>query len=779
MRTPAAREDWCRCLLESFESDTTSFGSDTDPESLCALALAERARAVFRGESGNAAVAARDARTALLVARGTSDARRLAFLEAKMCWVESVDAWLEGDLVASASHLESAHDHARSGDEAWLRDLALGIAIRSVRLGRFEDACDRLELYFATAVGQSIPAIATLTRLRLRRTSAREFTPLEAQAIERLTTRADAAWIARTATILQPAIDLPSDAPRHTFQDDFLASLECVLALSREALGRDKVLPGHRKLLRSRFSEAAVNVDLRERNYASEQLRLVKGLFELATEDGTSETAAAAIAQVIDGRSKFASVDLEILSLQCAALAARRHGFDIAGDVAIKVLKGLDVRGTFVPQPRSSQALELKVGAARHALVAVELGTSVTRAFSAQVLGYFRQTLRLGDSRTAAPSLVALMAPRAKRLKGMFGKLVQQAVAWGLASPELRAEVGDIAEAEPRLSFISVTRILRRELGANAELLISGLGKQPIGAGTVAQVHRGSIDGRTIAVKVLYPAIRKALQSDVDLIEFFKPLFRFSFPGGHVSEVFAELSRLMLIETDLRAEAEIMATARRALAAIPGARVPEIDAARSTGEVLTMEWARGIKWSEFVAEAPQTARNRIAEVLFRVVVTGRLKTGLTHWDLHLGNVLPTLDGDLWFIDWGGSHVTPPAYVDALRGQVLGLLRGDEGIFAKANAALGVAGSSEDYDHRLDFRMYAEMWREFLAPEPTPLLHASGEARRRAWLENPNRKRATLPPAIIASARSFNSMIGLLSDLGVTLPWRRYLEEIVS
>lgn len=60
------------------------------------------------------------------------------------------------------------------------------------------------------------------------------------------------------------------------------------------------------------------------------------------------------------------------------------------------------------------------------------------------------------------------------------------------------------------MSFKSISRVIREDLGQNPEDIFEEIDETPIGAASLAQVHRAVLKtGEEVALKIQYPFIRK------------------------------------------------------------------------------------------------------------------------------------------------------------------------------------------------------------------------------------------------------------------------------
>ena len=79
--------------------------------------------------------------------------------------------------------------------------------------------------------------------------------------------------------------------------------------------------------------------------------------------------------------------------------------------------------------------------------------------------------------------------------------------------------LASLRDRVPPLPFDQIRWVVERELGAPLERSFSSFDPTPLGAASIAQVHRASLpDGTPVAVKVQYPWIEASLRADLAIV---------------------------------------------------------------------------------------------------------------------------------------------------------------------------------------------------------------------------------------------------------------------
>jgi len=209
----------------------------------------------------------------------------------------------------------------------------------------------------------------------------------------------------------------------------------------------------------------------------------------------------------------------------------------------------------------------------------------------------------------------------------------------------------------PPAPFRSIKQTIEQSFGAPLESLYSAFDERPVGAASIAQVHRAvTTEGREVAVKVLRPGIEEELAKAIETYEW---------AAAHVERYSDEVRRLrprLVVaqfkqwtarELDLQREAASASELRENMVAEPGYYVPDIDWRRTARRVLTMEWLDGIKLND--REALIAARQdckALAANLVRAFLRQAVVDGFFHADLHHGNLFALADGRIGAIDFG-------------------------------------------------------------------------------------------------------------------------------
>ena len=208
----------------------------------------------------------------------------------------------------------------------------------------------------------------------------------------------------------------------------------------------------------------------------------------------------------------------------------------------------------------------------------------------------------------------------------------------------------------PPAPFEAIKQTIEQSFGAPLESLFSKFDEVPVGAASIAQVHRAvTTEGREVAVKVLRPGIEE---------EFAEAIETYEWAAAHVERYGGEAQRLrprLVVayfrqwtsrELDLQREG-VRLRAPRKHDCRARLSCAEIDWRRTARRVLTLEWLDGIKLNDREALiAAGHDYHALAAILVRSFLRQAVVDGFFHADLHHGNLFALPDGRMAAIDFG-------------------------------------------------------------------------------------------------------------------------------
>lgn len=252
--------------------------------------------------------------------------------------------------------------------------------------------------------------------------------------------------------------------------------------------------------------------------------------------------------------------------------------------------------------------------------------------------------------------------------------------------------------------------VVTAELGPGAV----ELDPEPLAAGSIGQVHTGRLPGgRRVAVKVRRPGLRRAFRRDVETLALITasadrllPAVQSANLRGFV-RLFAELS---LQELDFRLEAwnSVEAAAVLDHAGIDAVQVPLPIPGMVTPRVLVMPFVEGVTYDRAAAHLGSALDGReLLRTAIHAVLLSTLVYGVSHGDLHAGNVLVPGPGRFNLLDYGITSRLTDAERESLVRFLVGFATGDAAAQVAGLTAFGAFDASEDRD-RLEAELQVEV-----------------------------------------------------------------------
>jgi predicted unusual protein kinase regulating ubiquinone biosynthesis (AarF/ABC1/UbiB family) len=258
--------------------------------------------------------------------------------------------------------------------------------------------------------------------------------------------------------------------------------------------------------------------------------------------------------------------------------------------------------------------------------------------------------------------------------------------------PEYRAiyqeKLAKLRDAAPAMSWEKVRRVLEGEWEQPVSEVLAEVSHQALAAASIGQVHRGVLhDGREVAIKVQYPEIADALESDLELASVLIGLGRAIAPGLDPKIVAGELRERVLEELDFELEAQQQRTFARAYRDHPFIFVPPVLSTLSRRRVLVSEWVSGRRFDDVLALS-QEERDRVGEIIVRFFFGSMERIGRFNTDPHPGNYLLLDDGRMAFLDFGNTVSMSRNTIELQRRAVMAGVEGDAAEFVRLASELG-------------------------------------------------------------------------------------------
>ena len=344
-------------------------------------------------------------------------------------------------------------------------------------------------------------------------------------------------------------------------------------------------------------------------------------------------------------------------------------------------------------------------------------------------------------------------------------------------------KLADLRDAAPAMSWEKARSVLEHEWEVPVEDLFEWISHDAVAAASIGQVHRGVLkDGREVAVKVQYPEIADAVESDLELASVAIGLGKAIAPGLDPRVVAAELRERVLEELDFELEAQQQRTFARAYRGHPFVYVPTVITALSRQRVLVSEWVHGHRF-DVTRAWDQAQRDELGEIIVRFFFGSMRRLGRFNTDPHPGNYLILEDGRIAFLDFGNTaEVGDRAHMKLA---LSAAIEGDAAAFTSAASELGYVRSERRIDQELLLQQTRTLgdWylhdRELrIDPDYVAAVIASLVDPRAMEGVLRLMRQIRLPPEEIWLRRVETSVLAVLGQLRATRNWHAIMREIV-
>jgi predicted unusual protein kinase regulating ubiquinone biosynthesis (AarF/ABC1/UbiB family) len=308
------------------------------------------------------------------------------------------------------------------------------------------------------------------------------------------------------------------------------------------------------------------------------------------------------------------------------------------------------------------------------------------------------------SERTAA--LVQQLVDQLGQMRGAamkVGQMISMVEFDGLPEDEqdeLQRRLAALRDNVPPVPFADLEKLVRQEFGGPLRRVFREFDERAFAAASIGQVHRATtVDGDEVAVKIQYPGVAEAIETDLRNATLLLPLVKRLAPGLDAKALAAEMRERIAEELDYELEAQNQRRIERLMRGHPFVLVPRIHTDLSTRRVLVSEYVEGERF-EAVRRADEAQRDRYGEIVFRLYFGLLYRDRIALGDPHPGNYLLCPDGRVCFLDFGLVR-----YVDAAR-------VADERAIARAvrdRDAAAVKADAVDADFALGLMRMAIKW----------------------------------------------------------------------
>jgi predicted unusual protein kinase regulating ubiquinone biosynthesis (AarF/ABC1/UbiB family) len=300
------------------------------------------------------------------------------------------------------------------------------------------------------------------------------------------------------------------------------------------------------------------------------------------------------------------------------------------------------------------------------------------------------------------PANVMRVTGQLANLRGAAMKMGQliSMEAGDVLPPELAAIMARLrADAEP-MPRAQVQSVLDRAWGPGWLERFESFSFLPIAAASIGQVHRAKTrDGRDLAIKIQYPGVRRAIDSDVDNVATLLRLSGFVPRHLDITPLLREAKRQLHEEADYEREADCLERFAALLVEDPDFRVPAVHRDLTGRDVLAMDYLDSVP-IETLERAPQDERDRVATRLVDLALRELFVFGLMQTDPNLANYrYEPQTRRIVLLDFGATRAFSAGFVEPCRALAAAGLADDRAGVEAALTRMGLVDARVPQRHR--------------------------------------------------------------------------------
>lgn len=335
---------------------------------------------------------------------------------------------------------------------------------------------------------------------------------------------------------------------------------------------------------------------------------------------------------------------------------------------------------------KDRKPLKLKTGSFDRNAAMARMGMVAGAQFAGHTLGnMFRSSeSKARRNRDFYVRQAQFLADELGQLKGSVMKVGQMLSVYGqyFMPPEAIEVLRSLQDDSPPVAWEELAPIVAERLGENrlAEIEID---PEPLAAASLGQVHRArrKSDGLELCVKIQYPRLADAIDSDIRTLTQIVRLARLVPKGMELNAIMEEVREMIYREVDYDRELRMTREFAERLADDERYVVPQVFPEYSTETVLvtSFESAHHVQ-SDAVTEISQERRNDLARNALDLFFREFFVWGMVQTDPHFGNYKIRLREDgpdqMVLLDFGATREFAPRFLGAYYDVVTGAFEKD-------------------------------------------------------------------------------------------------------
>src|SRR4051794_36571443 len=442
------------------------------------------------------------------------------------------------------------------------------------------------------------------------------------------------------------------------------------------------------------------------------------------------------------------------------------------------------------PEPERQEGKIPQTRTGRAAKLGTAIGGQATRYAGTAAANVVRSDEKAQERLETRHIETALkMASLLGEMKGAAMKIGQMAsfIDSDFLPPEYREiyqeQLSKLRTHAPAMPWERVREVLEEEYDERPERVFAEIEEEAFAAASIGQVHRATLrDGTPVAVKVQYPGIADALESDLANAGILIRLAKVLAPGLDARAVASELRERVLEELDYEYEAQNQRAFARAYDGHPFIFVPKVHSRLSRRRILVSDYVEGRRFDE-VKKLEQDERDIFGEIVYRFCFGSIYHLQHFNADTHPGNYLLMDDGRVAFLDFGMTKRLSPQQIQLEQRAVDAAVRDDPERLREALHVLGFVSDTSriDAERLMDHvkmvgGWYLEDGEVQISPKRVmKMIEVTSDPRSDFY---DLVRRESLPADELMGRRMETGLLAVLAQLRATANWHRIMREWV-
>ncbi|AMW79958.1 ABC transporter [Acinetobacter sp. TGL-Y2] len=257
-------------------------------------------------------------------------------------------------------------------------------------------------------------------------------------------------------------------------------------------------------------------------------------------------------------------------------------------------------------------------------------------------------------------------------MKGAVMKVGQIASQYkDIFPPEVAKAIAKLQRQAPPMPFADIKKQVEKELGKPLAQIFQHFEEQPFAAASIGQVHKATLpDGKEVVVKVQYPGVDEACESDLKQVRLALRLMGVLKVDKKLQDrLFQEIQDSLHEELNYEIEAQNLDVFRTFHQNLdPQIIIPQVFPDYSSRRVLTLSLEKG-ESIETASTWDVATRNAMGRRLVRALGQQMFFLKRFHCDPHPGNFAFRPDGSVIIYDFGGVKTLSTDLVERFKSLV--------------------------------------------------------------------------------------------------------------